>query len=96
MLFVCPLIPLYSFRPVVIKVEPAEEFRWRGRLMIPGLFAGEHVFRLEKQVTGTVRFSHCEYFQGILVPLLGSLLSKTKRGFEAMNNALRQRAESNL
>jgi hypothetical protein len=37
---------------------------------------------------------HREEFRGILVPLLwGSLEVKTKKGFEAMNLALKQRAE---
>jgi len=38
-------------------------------------------------------FTQRERFSGIIVPLTGSTLEKTERGFEEMNAALKQRAE---
>ncbi len=35
-----------TFRPTVLAVEPARELRWVGRLLIPGLFDGEHQFEI--------------------------------------------------
>jgi len=82
-----------TFRPTVLRVEPEREFAWRGRTLLPGLFDGEHVFRLERQGSG-VRLLHGETFTGVLVPLLrGSLDTTTRAGFEAMNRALKSRAE---
>jgi hypothetical protein len=83
------------FRPTVLAVEAAREFRWRGGLPVPGLFAGEHFFRLEAAPNGNVLFSHGELFSGLLVPLMkSSLEGGTKTGFVAMNEALKRRAES--
>jgi hypothetical protein len=36
-----------TFRPVVLTATPWPELRWRGRLLMPGLFDGEHAFQLE-------------------------------------------------
>jgi len=83
-----------TFRPRVLKVEPGRELRWRGQLMVPGLFDGEHIFAIEPLGAGRARFVHREIFTGLLVPLLArSLDSTTRRGFEAMNLALKARAE---
>ena len=83
-----------TFRPTVLAAEPARELRWLGRLLIPGLFDGEHRFVIEPLPGGRVRFHHSERFRGLLVPLLrGKLERETKRGFDEMNAALKRRAE---
>ena len=82
------------FRPEVLKVARERELRWLGRLAVPGLFNGEHIFRIEPRGTGRTRFLHGERFTGLLIPFLGSVLDKTARGFGLMNEALRARAEA--
>jgi hypothetical protein len=83
-----------TFRPVVLVAAPERELRWLGRLLIPGLFDGEHCLRLEQEGTAC-RFQQSERFSGILVPLFGEgLLKATRQGFEAMNAALAKRAEA--
>ncbi len=85
-----------TFRPVVQVARPGEELRWHGRLLLPGLFDGEHVFRVEPTDDGRVRFTQSERFRGVLVPLFPrSLYANTLRGFEAMNLALKDRVEGN-
>ncbi|MCP4724533.1 MAG: SRPBCC domain-containing protein, partial [bacterium] len=37
-----------DFTPVVNMVWENKQFRWTGKLAIPGLFAGEHMFILEE------------------------------------------------
>lgn len=39
-----------TFQPRVLKAEPGREMRWRGHLLIPGLFDGEHIFIIEPLV----------------------------------------------
>lgn len=81
------------FRPKVLAARPPEELRWRGRLGIPGLFDGEHRFRLTPE-RGGVLFTQSERFGGILVPLLWRRLQRdTLPMFARMNQALRARAE---
>jgi hypothetical protein len=59
------------------------------------VFDGEHVFELEPLDTGGTRFVHRESFRGILVPPLAKTLdTKTRRGFEAMNQALKDEVET--
>ncbi len=82
------------FKPTVLAFETNRELRWRGRLGIPGLFDGEHGFTLEPVEGGRTRLTQGEVFTGVLVPLLArSLDDGTKKGFEAMNLALKERAE---
>ena len=84
-----------TIKPTVLRVAPQEEFRWRGRLLLPGIFTGEHSFRLEPNDRGGVRFLHEERFTGLLTPLMLLWIGKgTERGFEAMNAALKARAET--
>lgn len=80
------------FRPVVLAATPEVELRWRGRLLMPGLFDGEHLFRLSP-ADGGCRLDHSEVFSGVLAGLLGGTLPATRRGFVAMNEALKARAE---
>ncbi|KAB1192716.1 SRPBCC domain-containing protein [Haloferax sp. MBLA0076] len=84
------------FEPDVTKCEKHREFRWLGHLFVPGLFDGEHQFRLEPLDGGTkTRFVHAETFSGILAGLVLRFIGdKTKAGFEAMNEALKVRVES--
>jgi hypothetical protein len=83
-----------TFKPTVLVAEPVRELRWLGRLLLPGVFDGEHIFRIEPLERGRTRFVQAERFSGVLVPLFGKTLERTRRGFEAMNEALKQRAEA--
>jgi hypothetical protein len=83
-----------QLRPTVLAAAPSEELRWLGQLGVPGLFDGEHRFRIEPLGTNRVRFVQEERFTGLLAPLvLRFIESGTRRGFEAMNQALKARAE---
>ena len=83
-----------TFKPTVLKVEPNRELRWLGRLLMPGLFDGEHTFTIESLEANRIRFTQREVFTGLLVPLFArSLDTDTRRGFEEMNLALKERAE---
>jgi hypothetical protein len=83
-----------TMRPRLLVVDAPRELRWRGRLGVPGLFDGEHAFRIEPLTAARVRFVQSEEFSGILVPFTRSLLARTRAGFDALNEALRARAES--
>ncbi len=83
-----------TFRPRVIKLEPGAELRWLGRLLVPGLFDGEHCFIVERFRPDRVRFFQREKFRGVLLGVLGGTLEKTGRGFEEMNRALKARVEA--
>ena len=74
---------------------PDEELRWLGRLILPGIFDGEHFFRIEPLDLGLrAKFIQAERFTGLLVPLLRKSLDRgTREGFEAMNQAFKLRVE---
>ena len=83
-----------TIKPTVLKVDENRELRWRGALLLNGLFSGEHSFIIQGVSEGKVRFMHSESFKGVLAPLMWPIIRKsTRRGFEAMNEALRDRAE---
>lgn len=84
------------FKPIVLKADPPKELRWVGHLLFPGLFDGEHKFLIEPLVTGNIRFTQQESFTGLLVPLFAKNIdTNTRRGFEAMNKALKVLLEKN-
>jgi hypothetical protein len=83
-----------TFKPTVQRVEPNREFRWLGRVGMPGLFDGEHIFEIEPLDGGRVRFVQRERFTGVLTPLLLAMVGKsTRQGFDEMNRALKERVE---
>ena len=78
----------------VITVEPNRELCWQYHVMHPGLFRGEHHFTIEPIGTNHVRFIDREIFNGLLVPLQAKDIdSNSRHGFEAMDKALKTRAE---
>jgi hypothetical protein len=82
------------FRPTVLGLQPNRELRWKGKLFLPGLFDGEHYFKLEARPGGGTTFHQGETFSGLLVPLCRrSLDGATKQGFVAMNEAVKREAE---
>jgi hypothetical protein len=83
-----------TFQPTVLNAEPNRELRWLGRVFLPRIFDGEHSLQIEPLADGRVRFVQAEQFRGVLVPLLGKTLERTERGFTAMNEALKRRAET--
>jgi len=82
-----------SFKPRVLAAREAAELRWLGRLVLPGIFDGEHAFVLTPHDGGT-RVVQSEKFSGILVPLLRKLVDGTVADFERLNEALKNRAEN--
>ncbi len=82
-----------NFSPTVLAADPARELRWLGRLVVPGIFDGEHWFTLEAERKGT-RLVQGEKFTGILPRFMGGTLSRTEQGFKSLNAALKERAET--
>jgi hypothetical protein len=81
-------------RPTLLAVAPAKGLRWLGHVGVPGIFDGEHEFRIEPLGVDGVRFVQAERFSGLLAPLVMKFIERgTRQGFEAMNQALKARAE---
>jgi hypothetical protein len=85
-----------AFTPTVLAVEPGRSVRWLGRLVLPGIFDGEHELIVDALPDGTSRFTQRERFRGILVALMPGLLRDTDAGFIAMNEALKARVEATV
>ncbi len=79
-----------TFRPTLLRVDPEHELRWRGRVLVRGIFDGEHVLRLVPEIGGT-RLIHEELFGGLLLRFMN--IETFRPSFDAMNNALKTRAE---
>ena len=83
-----------TFKPTVTEVQDQRTFEWLGRLGMPGIFDGRHRFELTER-DGRTTLEHSEEFSGILVRFMRtSLDSHSLDGFEAMNAALKERAEA--
>jgi demethylmenaquinone methyltransferase/2-methoxy-6-polyprenyl-1,4-benzoquinol methylase len=73
----------------VTRVDPGRELRWVGR---GPLVRGERTMRILPLDGGRVRFAQRTEFTGPITPLLG-WLDRYRPGMEAMNAALKARAE---
>ena len=82
-----------TFKPRIVAAEPGRELRWRGHVLAPGVFDGEHAFELVPVGAG-VRMVQSERFSGLLVPFIGGLIDATLDRFDALNNALKERVEA--
>lgn len=84
-----------TIEPRLLVVEPERELRWKGRLLIPGLFDGEHAFVLTPLGEGRTRLDHSERFAGALLPLARLLIyDATVQSFRALDAELAKRAAS--
>ena len=82
-----------TFKPTILTLESNKEFRWKGKLGINGIFDGEHYFILEFLENDKTNFIHGEKFSGLLVPLVGKMLDKTKKRFQLMNESIKNECE---
>jgi hypothetical protein len=83
-----------TLRPTVLEATPGHRLRWLGRIGVPGIFDAEHSFTITPRAEGGVRLSQDESFRGVLVPLFARSLDRhTRPAFDAMNAALKHRAE---
>ena len=83
-----------TFTPEVVAVEENRRLVWLGRLVVPFAFDGYHEFHLEPVDDGErTRLLHRETFRGALVPVVLDS-DAIEAGFEAMNAAVKARAEA--
>ncbi len=88
------VIDAMTFKPTVLSFETNKEFTWLGHLLFPGLFDGNHIFKLIDNGDGTTTFIHSEKFKGILLGLLKKKLeNESKPNFILMNEKLKEEAE---
>ena len=86
-----------EFKPLVLVNEKEKEFRWVGKLLVKGIFDGEHYFLVESSGPNETHFTQGENFTGILSGLMTKMIGKnTLIGFETMNDALKKKAESQI
>lgn len=81
---------LMTVKVKVLAAEPATELRWASSL--PGIITGEHSFTLTPAEGGT-RLVQTETYRGLLARMSAKSISRTKASFEALNQAIKQRAE---
>ena len=85
----------YKFSPLVVKVIPASELRWRRWRLIEGVFDRELAFFIVPNGIKGVRFIQREHFSGMLVSLVMPFITeKTLKAFNLMNLALKRTAEA--
>lgn len=84
-----------NFSPILLAFDANKEFRWKGKLLINGIFDGEHKFLLIENADGSTTLIQSEKFTGVLVPFLRKMINvNTRQGFEAMNIKLKTLAEN--
>jgi len=80
---------------VVLKAEPNRVLCWKYHVIAPFLWSGEHSFTIESIGNERVRFVDIEIFNGLLIPFQAKDIdTNSRRDFEAMDKALKERAEA--
>jgi hypothetical protein len=81
---------MMTVKPKIVAAEPGIELRWAAGL--PGIISGEHSFALSPTNAGT-RLVQSESFRGLLVPFSRKTFANAEASFQALNEALKKRAE---
>ena len=81
-----------TFKPIVLILKENKILKWKGKVLLNGIFDGTHTFELVDNKNGTTTFKQSEIFEGILVRFFN--LNNTKKGFENMNLELKKQCEN--
>lgn len=81
-----------TFKPKVLECTENKLLKWKGKLLMNGIFDGTHQFELVDNKNGTTTFIQSEEFKGVLVRFFN--LENTVKGFENMNRELKERCET--
>ena len=86
--------PLQEIRPRVLEWVPNEQLHWRLSLM-GGLISTIRYIEIEALGEASCVIDNGEIFGGLMGPSLGKRVGRAvQRGFKAMNEALKERAEA--
>jgi hypothetical protein len=80
---------LMTVKAKIVAADPGAELRWTSAL--PAIMSGEHSFVLTPLDGGT-RVAQTEIYGGLLAAMVS--VPRTETLFQAMNDALKQRAET--
>ncbi|MBD3322709.1 MAG: SRPBCC domain-containing protein [Chitinivibrionales bacterium] len=81
--------------PKVLSCKARSEFIWLGHLLVPGIFDGEHIFRIERIAENRTMFTQKELFNGLFLPFIWpSIKENTREAFIMMNQALKKKSEN--
>lgn len=82
---------LMTVKPKITVAQAGADLRWTSSL--PGIMSGEHTFTLTPADGGT-RVMQSETFRGLLTRFAGKTFSNAEASFQALNEALKERAET--
>lgn len=81
------------FKTTILDLLPTETLTWRGIYGVSWLLKGIHQFVLEPLQNGErTRLTQKETFSGVLLPFMN--MPESRRGYRAMNEALKQWVEN--
>ncbi|MBP9884833.1 MAG: SRPBCC domain-containing protein [Leptospiraceae bacterium] len=80
----------------IIQFEKEKSFSWGGPGIswLKSVFTAEHFFIIEEIENGKCRFTNKEQMDGAIPDALWLLIERGKPAYEAMNEALKKRAEA--
>ncbi len=84
--------PNQAFPVKVSEFIPYERMVWTSGMPF-GLFKGERIYSLSKQMEGCVEFSMREMFSGLMAPLITQSIPDLQPSFDEFAASLKKRAE---
>ena len=94
MTLVLPGQPAQEIRPKVLEWVPDEQLHWQ-LSMLGGAIKTLRYIEIESLAEASCVVDNGELFRGIMGPSLGRRIGRSvQRGFRAMNEALKERAEA--
>ncbi len=85
----------FFYYAIIKRQTPNQKLIWRSRLYTRELFAGRHIFEIKELAENKVVLTHQETYKGVMIYLADpAFFGKVKRGINAMDKALKKRAEN--
>ena len=90
-----PRRPAMDVSAIIEQADPEVLLTWRGHVLAPRLFEGYRKFAIQPITPARVSVTHVEDIHGLIAPAFALLIGRpVQKSHEALNQALRDRAES--
>jgi len=87
--------PAMEVSATIEQTQPERLLTWRGHVLAPWFFEGYRKFAIQPIAPGRVNVTHVEDIHGVTAPVFALVMGRpVQRSHEALNQALRARAES--
>lgn len=83
-----------TYNAELLALDAPEIIRWKGMIVAPILFSGEHEITLKNNGDGSTTLARREVFDGVLVPFYGGIVRDSEKNLDLLNQRLKTYVEN--